>query len=102
MAKADDQSADILVTSIENNYRIKLYFDQKTHQLLLMSIKFTEPKTNEDIEQKYFFSDYKEVNGLSFAHKVIIHENGEIVEERDIKTIEINPKVESDFFEIKK
>ena len=102
VAKAGDQAADVLATSIENNYKIKLYFDRKTHQLLLMNIKFIEPKTSEEIEQKYFFSDYKEENGVSFAHKVIIHENGEIIEERDIKAIEINPKLDANFFEIKK
>lgn len=102
IAKAGDQSADVLATTFTENYKIKLYFDQKTHQLLLMNVKFVEPKTSEKTNQDYFFSDYKEENNVSFAHKVIIHENGEIIEERDIKAIQVNPKLETDFFEIKK
>lgn len=97
-----DRKADVLATSFIDNYKIRLYFDQITHQLLLMSVKFIEPKTSEEITQKHFFSDYKEVNGINFAHKIIIHENGEIIEERDIKVIEINPKLEPNFFEVKK
>jgi len=101
VAKSGEQNADILATSIADNYKIKLFFDQKTRQLLLMSTRFVEPKTGEEIEHKYFFSEYKEENGINFAHKVIIHENGEIIEERDIKRIELNPKLESNFFEAK-
>lgn len=102
VAKSGDQNADVLATSIADNYKIKLFFDQKTRRLLLMSARFVEPKTGEEIEHKYFFSDYKEENGINFAHKVMIHENGEIIEERDIKKVELNPKLESKFFEVKK
>lgn len=102
VAKSGDQTADVLETSVADTYKIKLFFDQKTSQLLLMSAKFNEPKTGEEIERKYFFSDYKVENGINFAHKVIIHENGEIIEERDIKKVELNPKLESKFFEVKK
>jgi len=102
VAKSGDQNADVLTTSIAAIYKIKLFFDQKNRQLLLMSAKFVEPKTGEEIEHKYFFSDYKQVNGVNFAHKIIIHENGEIIEERDIKAIELNPKLESNFFAVTK
>jgi hypothetical protein len=67
-----------------------------------MSASFADPKTGEEVEHKYFFSDYKEENGVNFAHKIIIHENGEIIEERDIKAIELNPKVEPNFFAMTK
>lgn len=102
VAKSGNQKADVVTTSIADSYQIKLFFDQETHRLLLVNAKFVDPKTNEDIEHKYFFSDYREENGITFAHKVIIHENGEIIEERDIKKIELNPSVEDDFFEIAK
>jgi hypothetical protein len=102
VAKSGNQNADVLATSIADIYKIKLFFDQKTHQLLLMSASFADPKTGEEVEHKYFFSDYKEENGVNFAHKIIIHENGEIIEERDIKAIELNPKVEPNFFAMTK
>jgi hypothetical protein len=102
VAKSGEQKADVLSTSIAETYQIKLFFDQQTHQLLLMSAKFTDPKTEEEIEHKYFFSDYREKNGINFAHKIIIHENGEIVEEREIKRIEINPKLKANFFNVPK
>ena len=50
----DKRKADVLATSFVDNYKIRLYFDQKTHQLLLMNVKFIEPKTSEEITQKYF------------------------------------------------
>ncbi|HEX8637366.1 MAG TPA: hypothetical protein VF692_04840, partial [Pyrinomonadaceae bacterium] len=102
VARSGDQNADVLTTSVADSYRIKLFFDQKSRQLLLMSARFLEPKTGEEIEHKYFFSDYKKENGINFAHKIIIHENGEIIEERDIKAVEINPKLESNFFAVTK
>lgn len=102
VAKSGEQSADVVGTTIDNNYKIKLFFDQKTSQLLLIDAEFVDAKSGERLEQKYFFSEYKQENGISFAHKVVIHENGEIVEERVIKKIELNPKLEADFFEVKK
>ena len=98
VAKSGEQKTDVISTSLADIYKIRLFFDQKTHQLLLMTANFTDPKTKEEIEHKYFFSDYEQVNGVTCAHKIIMHENGEIVEERDIKQIELNPKVETDFF----
>lgn len=101
VAKSGEQNADILATSIGENYKIKLFFDQKTNLLLMMSAKYIDSKSGEEIEQKYFFSDYNEKNGVKFAHKIIIQENGEVIEERDIKKIEVNPKIETDFFALK-
>ena len=98
VAKSGDQTADVLETSTAEGYKVKLFFDQETRLLLLMTAGFVEPKTGEQIEHKYFFSDYKEENGVNFAHKVIVHENGEIIEERDVKAIELNSKLESNFF----
>lgn len=101
VAKSSTQNADVLATSIGENYKINLFFDQKTNLLLMMSAKFIDPKSGEATEHKYFFSDYKEENGINFPHKIVIQENGEVIEERDIKKIELNPKIESDFFALK-
>lgn len=102
LAKSDEQMADVIATTIADTYKINMFFDQKTHRLLLMNAKFIDPKSAEEIEHKYFFSDYKESNGVTFAHKVVIHENGEIIEERIIKQIKLNPQLDADFFKLTK
>lgn len=102
VAKAGEQRADVLGTALAGDYKIKLFFEQGTSQLLMMIADFVDAKTEESIEHKYFFSDYREESGINFAHKIVVHENGEIVEERSIKKIELNPKLEADFFDVKK
>lgn len=94
VARSGYDKANVLESKFDERILIRLFFDQKKYHLLLMIAKFREPITNESKEQKFFFSEYKNQNGINFAHKVIIQENGEVVEERIIERLNINPEVE--------
>lgn len=101
VAKAGEQRADVLETSIDTQ-KIKLFFDKETHLLLLMTTTFYDDILKKDVEQKFFYSDFKEENGFRYAHKVIVQENGEVTEERLIKLLKPNPEIKSDHFNVKK
>ena len=58
-------------------------------------------ENNKQNENKLFFSDYQEKDGLLIATKIITERNGEVVEEKEIKDLKINPKFKSDMFDVK-
>lgn len=73
-AEADGTRADIIeVKSLEIN-KIQLFFDEKSHLLLMMTVKSEivkdEGKSNRDY--KYYFSNYESVDGILVAKKIII------------------------------
>ena len=102
VAKAGKQKADVIETKLSDSYKLNLFFDRETHLLLLMTAKFYDEILKKEIEQKFFYSDFKEESGLLFAHKIIIQENNEAIEEKLIKLITPNPEMKTDFFEVKK
>lgn len=102
VAKAGDQTADVIETKLDGIYDIQLFFDNKTHKLLLMVSKFVRERWNENIEHKFFFSDYETVDGFDFAHKIVIQENGEVMQEIKIKKFIANSKQEFGSFEFLK
>ncbi len=100
IAESKDGKAEIIeaVSSSKTSYR--LFFDSETHLLLLMTESWTD-KDNKQNENKYFFSNYQEKNGLLIATNIITERNGEVTEEKEIKELKINPNFKSDVFEIK-
>jgi len=91
VAKSGDQIADVIETKIDGTYTIQLFFGQKSHRLLLIVSKFFRPRFKENVEQRFFFSDYRLDHGFNFAHMIIVQENGEVMEERRIKKLIVNP-----------
>jgi hypothetical protein len=100
-AESKDGKADVIETALSNNTKYRLFFDQQTHLLLLMTQSWISKGTNKEIEKKYFFSDYKVVDGLLVAHKVIVERDGKVVEETEVKKFQVNPTFKADFFEVK-
>lgn len=101
VAKAGEQKADVIETTLADSSKIKLFFDQKTRLLLMMTSQFFDEQLKSQVEQKFFYSDYREEGGLLFAHKIVIQENGAVVEERQIKVIMLNQSLKPDFFDVK-
>ena len=96
-----DGQASVLETIMPDKSRWQLFFDQKTHLLLLMVQTSLDGETNEKVELKYFFSDYKEDNGLFIPYKITSQQNGEVVQEQNLKMLKINPTFKSEIFEVK-
>lgn len=100
IAESKDGKAEVIEAVSPNKARYRLFFDPETHLLLLMTENWTD-KNNKQNENKYFFSNHQEKDGLLIATKIITEENGEVVEEKEIKDLKINPNFKSDLFEVK-
>lgn len=101
IAESKDGKAEVLEAISPTSKTVyRLFFDQESHLLLLMTRNF-QTNENKKVEDKYFFSDYKEDNGIIIAHKIEYQQNGELIETRTIKAIKINSEFKSDLFDIK-
>lgn len=100
IAESKDGKAEVIEAVSPNKVKYRLFFDIETHLLLLMTKSWTT-KDNKQKEDKYFFSNYQEKGGLLIATKIITENDGEVVEEKEIKDLKVNPKFKSDFFEVK-
>lgn len=100
-AESNGTKADVLETTSPTATVFRLFFDQQTHLLLLMSEKWVGGASKKEHERKYFFSDYRKEDGLLAAHKIVVEENGEVVEERVVKRLQVNPPFGADFFAVK-
>lgn len=106
-AESNAETADVLETLLDEETTIKMFFDQDTH-LLKMLIRNTKTPQFE-FEEKRFYSNYKENDGLIVANKINIEirqsnkaVNIQKFEEQTLKLLKINPTFKSNFFEIKK
>jgi hypothetical protein len=51
-----------------------------------------------DVEFRIYLSDYREVNGVSFPHKLTRSIENEVNEELEVKTVKINPQLKPEKF----
>lgn len=100
IAEAKDGKAEILELVSPNKKNYRLFFDAKTYLLLMMTESWTN-KENKSFENRYFFSDYREKDGLLVATKIIVEKNGKVTEEKTIKDLKVNPTFKPNFFDVK-
>jgi hypothetical protein len=101
IAQSANQKANVIEGISKSGTKYQLFFDEKTN-LILMMIKSWKDKSENQITQKYFYSDFKEFDGLYFSTKVKVEQNNSIIEEQTIKSVKVNPKFKDNFFDVKK
>lgn len=126
-AEAPEGKADVLDAKVPVGPELRLYFDQKSHRLLMMSYKGKRPRIithqatsatrlseeelqkemkdseaeaakQPDVEYQTRFSDYKEVNGIWLPHKISKGIESETNEEISITKVKINPSLKPEKF----
>jgi len=78
---------------------IGLYFDPETKLLAGFEVLDTETMLG-DMNSQYFFSDYKDVNGVKLPHHVKIRKGGEDYSEIQYASILMNDPKAADIFKV--
>jgi hypothetical protein len=125
-AEAPEGKADVLDVKGANGFAAQLFLDQKTHRPLMLAYKGRKPRVitqtmagpprhgedaqkriNEleaeaakqpEVEYRIFFSDYRNVDGISFPHKLSRSIENEVNEEMEITKVKINPPLKPEKF----
>lgn len=125
-AEAPEGKADVIDVKVPVGPALRLYLDQKTHRLLMMTYKGKRPRMithmatdgppseaevqkrlkeseaeaakQPDVEYQTRFSDYREVNGIYFAHKISRGIESETNEEVSLTKIKVNPTIKPEKF----
>jgi hypothetical protein len=126
-AESPEGKADVLDVKGPEGFTARLFLDQKTHYPLMLSYNGRKPRLitqsvtpgahrnpeemekrvkemeaeaakQPDVEYRIYLSDYREVNGVSFPHKLTRSIDNEVNEELEIKNVNINPQLKPEKF----
>jgi hypothetical protein len=126
-AESPDGKADVLEAKGPGGFAARLFLDQKTHYPLMLTYNGKKPRImtqtaapgaprnpeemekrmkemeaeaakQPDVEFRIYLSDYREVNGVSFPHKLTRSIENEVNEELEIKNVKINPQLKPEKF----
>jgi hypothetical protein len=126
-AESPDGKADALDVKGPGGFVIRLFLDQKTHRPLMLTYNARKPRImtqmaapgahrnpeemekkmkemeaeaakQPEVEYRIYLSDYREVNGVSFPHKLTRSIEDEVNEELEIKTVKINTQLKPEKF----
>jgi hypothetical protein len=119
VAEAEDARADVLEVTPEGGPSVKIFIDQGSRLPLMISYEGVLPRmrvarggqrpTPEEIEKirreppqtatfEVRYSEYKEIDGISFPHLITTSANGNVTEEWTIDRIKVNPSLKPDAF----
>lgn len=103
IAESKDQRADI-VTITTQGIKYLYYFDQRTHQLLMMTCEFAEKTRSTSVKQ--YFSNYKEFDGrlvpttIKMESQISLTDNSHrtVTETYEIKDLKFDPVFKTSIF----
>jgi hypothetical protein len=126
-AESPDGKADVLDVKGPGRFAARLFLDQKTHYPLMLAYNGKKPRVvtqtgpagggknpeemekrmkdmeaeaakQADVEFRIYLSDYREVDGVSFPHKLTRSIEDEVNEELEVKSVKINPQLKPEKF----
>jgi hypothetical protein len=123
-AEADDGKADVIDVKGPGTFAARLFFDKKSHQLLMLAYRGVAPRMvvqtrrgdgpppaaaetpgsmppPQVVDIQLFVDDYRTVNGILLPHRFSRSIDGKPAEEMTFKTIKINPVFKPDAFSAK-
>lgn len=120
-AQAPDGRAQVLDAKSSDGFKVRLFLDDKTHRLLMLSYRAPAPRqfnlgvgrtgniskgkdgpsASDDLDVQIRFSDYRSVDGILLPYRFTKTVNGTVNEELSILKFRINPVFKPGQFEKK-
>ncbi|HEY8460446.1 MAG TPA: hypothetical protein VIM99_08705 [Blastocatellia bacterium] len=126
-AESPEGKADALDIKGPGRFTARLFLDQKTHYPLMLTYKGRKPRImtqrataaapkkpeeldkqmeemeaemakQPEVEFRIYLGDYREVDGVSFPHKLTRAIEDEVNEEFEVKSVKINPQLKPEKF----
>lgn len=128
-AEAPDGKADVIEVKGTNNFAARLFLDQKTHRLLMLTYRGRQPQMRlrtttaalrnpeqiekhiqqaeaeaaqqPEVEFQVRYADYRDVSGITLPHRLSKAVDGAVNEEWELTKYKINPPLKPAQFEKK-
>jgi len=102
VADSKEGTANV-VRAVVGDKTYQMFFDAKSHLLLMMIESLSVSKESKPVLTKWFFSDYRNEKGLLTAHKIVMQSESETVgsSSTNIQSVEINPEFKAEVFSVK-
>src|SRR5262249_44433365 len=98
-SKVNDIDAAILRISPKDQADINLYFDKKTGLPLKAETRLKEPNGGMEANFEFYFSDFKDVDGVKFFGKFKFVREGKDLAEVELSDFKVDQKFEAATFE---
>lgn len=107
VAQADGKKADVLNVTGPNNFAARLFIHPETRQVLMLSYRAGSRDRGEqevsanagETEARWVVSDFRNVDGFTLPHQLVIFLKGRPIEVVIIKKVKINPSLKPNKFE---
>ncbi|HEV3146150.1 MAG TPA: hypothetical protein VGZ47_19850 [Gemmataceae bacterium] len=97
--KVNDAEVVILRISQKEQADISLYYDKKTGLPLKAETRLREPNGNMEASYEFFFSDFKEVDGIKHFTKFKFVREGKDIAEVELSDFKVDQKFDASTFE---
>lgn len=94
----DGQDYLVLEQTAPGDLKTAYYIDPETYLVYKTKGMTTDPQMGFQVEQESIVEDYREVDGIMFAHTVIIYQNGEELGSMRVETLKFNSGLEDSLF----
>jgi hypothetical protein len=96
--KIDKQTAVGLKIATKGRPDIDVFFDKETHLPLRAEVRVTEPGQANEVLYAFFFSDYKDVNGIQCASKMTFKRDDKTTMEVEFSEFKFMEKLDETLF----
>lgn len=102
LGEAPEGKADILEVAGPANFASRFVVQRETHLPVMLMWAAPAPGQPQPVEQRLYFGDFRDVDGLKLPFRIRRAVGGETVEETTFDRIRINPKIDPRKFEAPK
>ena len=96
--EVDGKQAAVLLVKQPSGEMVRVFISEETHYVVKFAFRETEQGATMDKET--FFSDFREVEGITFAFHVVQNVNGELYTDNRIKGVKLNTELDDSLFEV--
>jgi hypothetical protein len=99
LGEAPDGKADVIDVTGPANFSARLIVQRDTHLPVMLMWEAPGPAQPKPVEQRMYFADFRDVDGLKLPFRTRRAVGGETIEETTFDRIRINPKIDPRKFE---
>lgn len=99
LGEAPDGKADVIDVTGPANFSARLIVQRDTHLPVMLMWEASGPAQPKPVEQRMYFADFRDVDGLKLPFRTRRAVGGETIEETTFDRIRINPKIDPRKFE---